>query len=506
MISRRRAAKKEGTPSFGNLGKVQPGQRTLSGSKGSCTGFNPSLHRWQLQSSGLLRESGVGVLPHGSGAHRPAKPSSRGSLGPRTDLLPVGERLVVEEDAGGQLLRPVLLGEQPHVEGVRVALLGQAAGCPGTGVARGGHRGAEPHEMGQLLGARGLLLLHLSGFGLTLSWCGAANRGALALRCREKHPSGWAEAEKGSRHSQTPRFPFGGTMKRHKRAETLGPGTYGIKDFLQEKRPSSLRGVCDTRERRFRDVLRDCYPGPGTYGDPYARCKESATRSASSPGKRHPPPRRCGGPRPRCRPCRPRLAPAAYNPPNSIEELLGRAVSIRGPYELLSGDRPEPAGWGQRWKGAELSAGGVKSFLEELASRDSKKKGRFRTVPREPGRPAERIFWATLSQRPRDALAAGPGSYDPKPIERSEYFSQPPFWSSAKRFDRKSCCLFAGTENPVGVGRYNITKHEKYPRKIRYQSLYQCETRRYLSDLERDAYLLAQRKGELNGTIDFLSR
>ncbi|XP_067156887.1 ciliary microtubule-associated protein 2 [Apteryx mantelli] len=274
-------------------------------------------------------------------------------------------------------------------------------------------------------------------------------------------------------------------MKRHKHVkETLGPGTYGIKDFLQEKRPSSLRGVCDTRERRFRDVLRDCYPGPGTYGDPYARREESATRSASSRGL--------------------------------TDSWMPQRVLPAAP-----------------WKGAELSAGGVKSFLEELASRDSKKKGRFRTVPREPGRPAERISWATLSQRPRDALAAGPGSYDPKPIERSEYFSQPPFWSSAKRFDRKSCCLFAGNEvsektrlpgpvkpsclcphlphpyclcddgephvtfsfqNPVGVGRYNITKHEKYPRKIRYQSLYQCETRRYLSDLERDAYLLERLK------------
>ncbi|XP_068809330.1 ciliary microtubule-associated protein 2 isoform X2 [Struthio camelus] len=306
-------------------------------------------------------------------------------------------------------------------------------------------------------------------------------------------------------------------MKRSKRVkETLGPGTYNIKDFLQEKRPSSLRGVCDTRERRFRDVLRDCYPGPGTYsprGDPCAGREEPAARSASSRGlmdSRTPQrvlPMTLGS----------GLGPASYNLPNSIDELLGRVVSTRGPYDLFSGNRSEPAGRGHRareQRGAELSPRGAKSFLEELTSRDNKKKGRFSTVPREPGHPAERIFWATLSQCPRDAFAAGPGSYDPKAIERSEYFNQPPFWSSAKRFDRKSCRLFAGNElphpcwlcddeephvtlsfqNPVGAGRYNITRHEKYPCKIRYQSLYQCETRRYLSNLERDAYLLERLK------------
>lgn len=45
-------------------------------------------------------------------------------------------------------------------------------------------------------------------------------------------------------------------------------------------------------------------------------------------------------------------------------------------------------------------------------------------------------------------------------------------------------------QNPVGVGRYDITEHEKYPQKIRYQSLYRCDMQRYLSNLKQDAYLL----------------
>ncbi|NXG32838.1 LEXM protein, partial [Dromaius novaehollandiae] len=294
--------------------------------------------------------------------------------------------------------------------------------------------------------------------------------------------------------------------------DALGPGAYNIKDFLQQKRPSSLRGICDTREKRFRDVLRDCYPGPGTYSpweDPYTRRKDLAACSATLQGimdSRTPQrvlPTTLASATPLPGAAGSGLGPATYNLPNSIDELLGRVVSIRGPYELFSGDRMEPAGRGHRpreRKGAELSTGGVKSFPEELMSRDNEKKGRFSTVPREPGPPTERIFWATLSQCPRDAFAAGPGSYDPKPTERSEYLSQAPFWSSAKRFDRRSCCLFAGNENPVGVGRYNITEHEKYPRKSRYQSLYQCETRRYLSDLERDAYLLERLKPSAKNT------
>ncbi|XP_025890237.1 lymphocyte expansion molecule, partial [Nothoprocta perdicaria] len=279
--------------------------------------------------------------------------------------------------------------------------------------------------------------------------------------------------------------------KKKLKKETLGPGAYDIRDFLQETRPCSLRGICDTRERRFRDILRDCPPGPGTY-EPWRVPSACHGRSATSRGIMHSRtpqrvlPATLGS----------GLGPATYRLPNSIDELLRRVVSVRGPYELFSGDRSRPAPREPRAQEvrAELGTGAVKSFVEELASRDNKKKGAFSTVPREPRRPAQRICWATLSQCPRDALAVGPGSYDPKPLERSNSFNQPPFWSSAKRFDRRSCCLYAGNENPVGVGRYNITKHEKHPRKIRYQSLYQSETRRYLSNLERDAYLLERLK------------
>ncbi|NWI26517.1 LEXM protein, partial [Sula dactylatra] len=311
--------------------------------------------------------------------------------------------------------------------------------------------------------------------------------------------SGWARAEKGSRLSQLPHFQFKEIMKRRKhQQERLGPGTYNIRDFLQETRPSSLRGICDTREQWFRDAYRDCFPGPGTYGpwgNPYACLEERDKRSASTRGlmdsrmtRRAPltavvtPPCLQGS----------GLGPSTYHLQSSINEGLWRAGS---PSQPFSGDRLKPTGascaipLSQQRRGTGLSTGTVKGFLDELMLKESKKKGCFSTLPRNPGCPMERIFWATLSQCPREAYAVGPGSYNPKPIERSTYSSQLPFWSSAKRFNRKSYCLFTGNKNPVDVGRYDITKHENYPQKIRYQSLYWCDVQRYLSNLKRDACL-----------------
>ncbi|CAM4594199.1 unnamed protein product [Lepidochelys olivacea] len=305
--------------------------------------------------------------------------------------------------------------------------------------------------------------------------------------------SGWAKAEEAARLTQMPHFNFKETLKKRKYLkEKLGPGTYNIKDFLQETRPASIRGVCDTGEERFRDFIRDCHPGPGTYGkngNPYALIEEKERRSANSQGimdsktEKSVLPTAAGS----------GLGPATYNLKNSTDEMLKRVVSIRGPYDTFTGDRSKPIICGHyavEKKCIELGPSNVKSFVEELDTKDRKKNGVFSTLARNPGCPTERIFWTTLSQCPRATYAVGPGSHDPKPVERSEYFNQPPFWSSAKRVDRKAYRLFIGNTNPVGVGRYDITKQEKCKWNTRYRSLYQCETHRYLSNLEQDAYLL----------------
>ncbi|XP_071665963.1 ciliary microtubule-associated protein 2 [Patagioenas fasciata] len=350
--------------------------------------------------------------------------------------------------------------------------------------------------------------------------------------------SGWARAEMASRLNQLPHFQFKEIMKSRKCwQERLGPGKYNIRDFLQETRPCSLRGICDTRERRFRDSRRDCVPGPGTYGpggNPYTCLEERDKRSAGTRGLMDSGTAKCALPAAMGS----GLGPGTYHLKSSINVGLQR---VRSPGQTFSGDRRKPADGGHhalevccpgiiQWTGlmdgvppettsslasrtiplswqrrTKPSTSTVRSFLDELMLSENKKKGCFSTMPRNPGCPTERIFWATLSQCPKETYAVGPGSYNPKPIEGSVYSNQPPFWTSAKRFDRKSYHLFTGNEqheqhvaepalNRVGVGRYDITKHEKYPQNVRYQSLYRYDVQRYLSDLKRDAYLLERLK------------
>lgn len=73
--------------------------------------------------------------------------------------------------------------------------------------------------------------------------------------------------------------------------------------------------------------------------------------------------------------------------------------------ETTSSRAPHAAPLPLQRKGTELGAGTAKSFLDELVSKENKKKGCFSTLPRNPGCPSERIFWATLSQCPRDAVS-----------------------------------------------------------------------------------------------------
>ncbi|NXG67485.1 LEXM protein, partial [Hemiprocne comata] len=310
--------------------------------------------------------------------------------------------------------------------------------------------------------------------------------------------SGWARAGASSWLTQLPQFQK--IMERRKcQQQRLGPGTYNIKDFLQETRPSSLRGICDTREQRFRDTRRDCIPGPGTYGNPYARLEERDKRSASTRGLMDSRTPKSPNPSPPLCLQGSGLGPGTYNLRSSIDEGLQRAGG-HCPCHPSPGDRTKLAGAShsapssQERRATKPTVGTVKGFLDELMLKENKKKGCFSTLPRNPVCPTERIFWATLSQCPREAYVVGPGSYDPKPIERPACSSQPPFGSSAKRFDRKSYHLFTGNENPVGVSRYDITKKEKYPQKIRYQSLYRCDAQRYLSNLQRDACLVERLK------------
>uniref|UniRef100_A0A8D0DXC6 Ciliary microtubule associated protein 2 n=1 Tax=Salvator merianae TaxID=96440 RepID=A0A8D0DXC6_SALMN len=249
--------------------------------------------------------------------------------------------------------------------------------------------------------------------------------------------SSWAKAQEAMRLTNMPHFRYKEICTKEKKAR-LGPGRYEYADFLQlaERRPHSIRGICNSGEVRFKDRIRGSGLGPGT-----------------------------------------------YNLKNGMDEMLKRVVSVRGPYEIFTGDRSKPIICGHfatTKKPTELSGSKVKSFLEELETRNKKKHGVFSTLARF-GCPTDRIFFAAISQYPQEQVGDIAGI-----LWIFEYENQPPFWTGAKRFDRKAYRLFFGNANPVGVGRYDNTKYEKYPKKIRYRSLYMNETQRYLSNLERD--------------------
>ncbi|XP_019904278.2 lymphocyte expansion molecule isoform X2 [Esox lucius] len=123
----------------------------------------------------------------------------------------------------------------------------------------------------------------------------------------------------------------------------LGPGSYRTGDFIEklQKKPGSVRGVCDTREERFRKA-QSCTPGPGCYGKggvPWAALEEKRVGSNratnmhfSSSLKRFPEASATDS----------GLSPCTYTLKSSTELLLASGTSKRGPYDLFTGSRDKP--------------------------------------------------------------------------------------------------------------------------------------------------------------------
>uniref|UniRef100_A0A8C5RQF0 Lymphocyte expansion molecule n=1 Tax=Laticauda laticaudata TaxID=8630 RepID=A0A8C5RQF0_LATLA len=257
--------------------------------------------------------------------------------------------------------------------------------------------------------------------------------------------SSWAKSQEAARLTQMPHFKFKEICQQEKKRK-LGPGTYNHTDFLQlmEKQPHSIRGICDTGAIRFKDYMRECYPGPGTYGNPYAKLQEREKTPVTAVGlmdskapKQFTIVHAGSG-----------LGPGTYNIKNSVDEMLKRVVSIRGPYEIFTGNRSKPMVSGHFAgdvcrKTSELSGCNIKSFLDELETREKKKHGVFGTFSRDPDYPAERIFWSKIGMLSREQVGDFP-QQSSGPIKRTEYKNQPPFWIGAKRFDQRAYRLCFG--------------------------------------------------------------
>ncbi|XP_046372298.2 lymphocyte expansion molecule-like [Haliotis rufescens] len=270
----------------------------------------------------------------------------------------------------------------------------------------------------------------------------------------------------------------------------LGPGSYEIKDFLQssDEKPRSSRGICETKAPRFKDGAVSDIPGPGTYGNggiPHAAIEEKDKRSTSTKGMLD-----AGSSKPRNLPTVGSvLGPGTYNFKSFTEQMGNKVTSVRGPYDLFSGDRNKPitVGYLAAPKLADLGPGqyDLKSFLYDWDTIHRKRQGRFGKVSQYPDPPTERIFCSTLSQCQKQKNTPGPGNYDPKPVVKAASTNSPGFLSSAQRNDRVSQRFFTRNFNPVGAGRYDIQKWEEAQQRNGHSSMFKSRTGKLSAGMEK---------------------
>ncbi|XP_072537782.1 ciliary microtubule-associated protein 2-like isoform X2 [Salminus brasiliensis] len=223
----------------------------------------------------------------------------------------------------------------------------------------------------------------------------------------------------------------------------VGPGIYKITSFIEEleKKPGSLRGICETREERFKDC-QSWAPGPGTYGEggiPSAALEEKEKRSMGTYSAR-------------------------------LKRFPDRTV------KRVNRDKVE-------------YTKEVPKFGEELQRPEKKKHGVFSSLEQYPSVPTERIYHSTLPQCPRPRTFPGPGWYEVAPVTsrgQSRSSTPAPFLSSAPRTSKRTETLLNNNQNTVGPGRYHITNTGRSG--SGHSSAFISRTQRYPHCPARDKY------------------
>ncbi|KAK1795893.1 hypothetical protein P4O66_008997, partial [Electrophorus voltai] len=256
----------------------------------------------------------------------------------------------------------------------------------------------------------------------------------------------------------------------------VGPGTYRITSFTEEleKKPGSVRGVCETREERFKDCQSGT-PGPGTYGKggiPSAALEEKERRSmgtcfsmGSNPSlQRFPSGIVDSG-----------LSPGTYSLKSSTDLILSRRVSKRGPYDLFTGPRDSPisCGYFAVPRRVNLDPGEytkeMPKFGENLQRPEKKRHGVFSKMEQYPTVPTERLLLCSLAHCPQPATFPGPGWYDVTTTiqtGQSRSAKTAPFLTSAPR-------------STVGPGRYDITSTFQSQSGSGHRSLFESGSQRF---------------------------
>ncbi|CAH8870413.1 unnamed protein product [Trichobilharzia szidati] len=269
--------------------------------------------------------------------------------------------------------------------------------------------------------------------------------------------SGWKRQYECKRLASIPNlFSRALRLSKESQEKNLGPGRYDISREIPVKGASKTIGPINTREVRFPESKTNNNPGVGTYGvngDPYIY-KEQMEAKHKSPsskgllelggdGSRSLPPVGC------------HLAPGTYEISGSIQDLLNKRVSTRGPYDLLTGPRnnesvseyPEPGTYP------------ISSFTSDLLKPEKRYAGKFRRLIDE-NRKTDK-FYSSSMQNKIIASKLGPGYYNPKypNEERNSFNNQAPSFLSSSSRDAYS--LFSVRRTPVGPGRYNSDRYDQ---------------------------------------------
>ncbi|XP_070988668.1 ciliary microtubule-associated protein 2-like [Oncorhynchus clarkii lewisi] len=325
---------------------------------------------------------------------------------------------------------------------------------------------------------------------------------------------GWKRGQEMAQQAQMPHLLYRDTWLTNRFLRSrVGPGRYDIQDFTELcKKPYSVRGVCDSREERFKDFMKkQTTPGPGTYGKggiPSGLLDERRRKPIgscpmmdfSAGVERFPDLIVDSG-----------LCPGTYNLPTFTEVLLSRHISKRGPYDLFTGrrDKPIPCGYFAAPKKANLNLATVakpaKVLCEDVLRPEKRHHGKFGTLEQYPSLPTERIYLGSLPQYPRPAQRhSGHEFYEDVCLPKVENRNPPPFLSSSPRITLRAERLMQGNYTTVGVGRYNLAK--KRTRKTLkknvnagYRYVFKSRMPRYLHDLHKDNFNQLNHKDQDSG-------
>ncbi|CAF4379536.1 unnamed protein product, partial [Adineta steineri] len=158
-----------------------------------------------------------------------------------------------------------------------------------------------------------------------------------------------------------------------------------------------------------------------------------------------------------------KIGPGTYNIKSSVDELIEKRVSEKGPYQLFTISRSAPISTGHyavldTW---DLSPDFPSKHFPESTSSvyqlSKNKHGAFSKLSRFQKKPTDRVSIEHPGLEPKNIDFPGPGAYAvTRPWEQHDYHTRKvPFNTSSSRNDKRSFTNIAGNQT-IGVGRYNL--------------------------------------------------